>query len=82
MYICLDCFEIFDEPKQCFSEEREHFGMPCRESFSGSPCCQYTYVDAVVCSECWEYIKGHYIRTKSDERVCEGCYDSFEIGDE
>ena len=55
LFICLECNKVFEEPIRFYGEWLEHFGTPCRESFTASPCCESDYTEAEKCEICGEY---------------------------
>ena len=80
MLVCLDCGQIFSEPKhytETHGLEREPF-----ESWFGCPECGGAYVETYECDECGHWITGDYIKLVSDERICEDCYTTYELGEE
>ena len=79
-FICTDCFEIFEHPKQ-YTETHGLYAPPY-EVWMGCPCCGGPYTRAHKCDECGEWITGEYVKLKSGERFCEGCYTLYEIGEE
>lgn len=79
-YICLDCNKTFSSPKRYV--ETHGLDTPPYEVFYGCPYCDGNYTRAYECDECGRYITGEYIRTASGQRICENCYNTYEIGDE
>lgn len=81
MYICLECFKVFEEPKKYYGEWLEHFGTPCREEHFASPCCEGDYEEAKMCDSCDEYIEGKYIVVEDNGTYCDNCYQTYEVGE-
>ena len=79
MFLCTRCGKIFDEPIAFFGEKTEHFGIPCREEFSGCPSCGNSFVETYRCDVCNEYIVGDYILTNDNKKYCEDCYLEYNI---
>ena len=79
-YICLDCNRTFKVPKHYV--ETHNFDTPPYEEYNGCPFCGGAYAEAYECDECGQYITGSYIKTKSGARICENCYEIYDIGDE
>jgi hypothetical protein len=79
-YICVECFNIFEEPLRW--EESHGLDFPPFEKHTGCPDCGGAYVEAHKCECCGEYITGQYIKLNNQERICEACYVQMEIGDE
>ena len=82
MYVCLTCYDAFSEPKKCYGGELEYWGAPYREEYWGSPCCEEAYAETWACSVCGSWLTGEYIKTAHGDRICSGCYCSYDIGDE
>lgn len=82
--ICLNCGHIFDEEDTTvWNESRgEFWGDPCYEPMSGCPKCRSVYAETYECDECGKYIVGTYIKTENGQRICENCYNTYEIGEE
>lgn len=80
MWVCTNCGHIFEEPHRW--EERHGFDYGPFEKFSGCPKCSEPYVEAHQCAECEEWIRGGYIKTSSGQRICENCYNAYEVGEE
>ena len=82
LFVCLECGEIFSDPISWSEDRGECFGFPSYEKFSGSPCCNGSYIKAYTCSHCEDYITTeNYIKIGCD-RYCENCYDIYELGEE
>ena len=79
-YICLDCNETFNVPKRYV----ETYGLdtPPYDKYYACPFCGGAYAEAYECDECGHWIAGEYIKTASGRRICENCYDAYELGDE
>ena len=69
MYICLECCDVYNEPSQETGDWLEHFGTPCQETYTASPCCLGYYEDAVKCRHC-----GNYTGEESGQCRCCGEY--------
>lgn len=73
MYICLDCEEIFDDPKYCV--EKHGLDSPPYETWNGCPHCGgWDYVEAIKCDICGNYITDDYVETIDGNIYCENCY--------
>lgn len=72
MYICLYCEKVFEEPGH-YVEHHGDYEMP-GEIFYGCPFCDGSYVEAIECDGCGEYIVGDYIETADGNVYCEECY--------
>ena len=70
-YRCVQCKEIFDEPKNVYGELLEYWGVPCREEFSVSSCCEDDYEEVELCEECGEYVCPEDIY---ENDICWDCY--------
>lgn len=79
-YVCLDCQHIFEETKRYV--ETHGLDTPPYEEIDGCPRCGGAYATAHECNECGHWITGEYIKTTSGQRICENCYNSYELGDE
>ena len=79
-YICLNCNETFDEPKEYV--ETHGLDIPPYEILYKCPYCGGDYVKAYECDTCGCYINGTYVKLESGERICENCYTKYELGDE
>ena len=79
-FVCLECGEVFEEPRVW----TEHHGLDYGpfETRSGCPYCGEPYTTAHLCDGCESYINGPYIRLYSGERFCDACYTKMELGDE
>lgn len=80
MFVCLDCGHIFEYP-YCW-EERHGLEYGPFEKFSGCPRCGEPYTEAHKCECCNEWIAGEYVKLNSGERICNGCYITYELGEE
>jgi hypothetical protein len=80
MFICLDCYKVFEEGK--YHTETHGLERPPYEHWYGCPYCGGGYATAYKCNKCDEWIVGEYIKTRDGERWCEGCYTQMELGDE
>ena len=79
-WICIECNEVFDEPK--VYTDSHGLDNPPYEMYSACPYCGGSYVHAHVCYCCDKWIIGPYIMLGSGERVCENCYVTYDLGDE
>ena len=80
MLVCTDCGRIFLEAKhytETHGLEREPY-----ETWFGCPECGGPFTEAHKCEECNEWITGEYIKTASGQRICENCYNTYELGEE
>ena len=80
MYICLDCGEVFSQPRRY--KETHGLESPPYEIFYVCPCCGGDYTETYQCDECGDWITGKYIRTDSGQTICDNCYCTYEIGEE
>lgn len=80
MYICLDCGEIFEEPK--YYTEKHGLDTPPYEEYRGCPVCGGGYEGAKICDICKSYITDEYIVTSNNDIICENCYIKHTIGDD
>ena len=72
-----------EEDVAVWKESRgECWGMPCFESVCGCPECGGDFTETYRCSSCDEWIEGKYIKLENDERICENCYTTYELGEE
>ena len=80
MYMCLDCYGLFEEPAEF--TETHGLDSPPYETWHGCPGCAGGYVETVCCDECGEWIVGEYVKLKSTGMViCENCYDMKDVFD-
>ena len=80
MLVCLDCGQVFAEPRHYV--ETHNLERPPYEEWDGCPDCGGPFAKAHKCEECGEWICGEYIKTTSGQRICENCYNKYELGDE
>lgn len=80
MFICIECGNLFEEPREW--EETHGLDYGPYEKFSGCPNCHGGYVEAHLCNCCEEYIDDVYIKTDDGHRYCLNCYQVMHIGDE
>lgn len=81
MLMCLECNEIFDEPKRWV--EDHCLDSPPYEEWLGCPWCGGTYIEAHKCDCCGDWIvTENYIKTNDGERFCEDCITHMRLGDE
>ena len=81
LFVCLECGNVFSEPKQWQEDRGECFGCPAYEHFLGSPCCECDYTEAHQCDSCGAWITDNYIKI-GYQRYCQDCYECLELGDE
>lgn len=77
MYLCLDCKNTFEEPKEYI--ERHGFSHPPYEVFYTCPYCGGNYVEALLCSCCNNWVTGKYIELDDITVICEDCYEIKDI---
>lgn len=80
MYICIECREIFSDPKEYVNRHVPENYL-YNERYTDCPYCGGAYVEAHKCDSCGEYITDKYIKV-GDERFCEDCVLHYEIGEE
>jgi formylmethanofuran dehydrogenase subunit E len=80
LFICMECGELFEHPVEWV--ETHGFSTPPYEHWSGSPCCHGNYAETFKCDMCDEWIEGQYIKTNDGDRICDNCYETYDIGDE
>ena len=80
MFVCLDCGKIFDVTKHYV--ETHGLDHPRYEEWDGCPLCGGAYAATYKCDECDCWITGEYIKTTSSQRICEHCYNTYDLGDE
>lgn len=79
MYICLECGELFEEPKHYV--ETHNLDTPPYEEWTGCPRCGGAYTGTYRCECCEEWIDNDYIGI-GDLRYCQNCYRIYELGEE
>lgn len=77
----MSCGFEFDNPKKFYGEWLEHFGMPCREEYSGCPSCGNNYFETIKCSFCGQSIVGEYIRIDDGQCFCNNCFVKCSTGE-
>lgn len=83
LFVCKECGGIFSEPIYWKEDRGECFGFPTYENCCGSPCCLSSFAIARKCDCCGDYITTeNYIKTNSDERYCEECFQYMTLGEE
>ena len=70
-YICLDCGEVFEEPKR-FSERHGMTDPPCETKF-GCPRCGGAYVRAYRCDLCGDLITEEFVEV-GQKHYCGNCF--------
>lgn len=78
MYICLDCDELFEEPKRYV--ETHGLDYPPYETWKGCPYCGGVYEDAQECSRCGNWITGDCVYVDGLV-VCDNCYEEEDVED-
>lgn len=73
-YVCLECYHVFDEPKNWKESRGEYFGVPSYESFSGCPKCGGAYTETHRCDCCGEWINTDVYAEVGVIRYCENCF--------
>lgn len=79
MYLCLECDNIFDEPKRY--TETHGLASPPYETWEGCPYCGEMYVETCQCDICGNWVNGEYVECKDGTIICEDCYSIKHIGD-
>ena len=79
MWVCLECGEIFEEPRLYI--DTHGLDTPPYEERWGCPVCGGAYTEAYECGSCGEWINDSYIKV-NNERYCSDCYQVYELGDE
>lgn len=72
MFICTECFQLFEEPSHW--EETHGLDAPPYEQMSGCPYCKGDYVKTYQCNSCGEWITTDTYVEVNDNRYCENCY--------
>ena len=80
MFICVECQNVFDEPK--IIEENHGLDAPPYEYFSVCPYCGGAFTEAYRCDYCGDFIADTYIKLNNGERICSECYIAYELGEE
>ena len=80
MLVCLDCGNIFDEPKRW--EETHGLEYGPYEHWSGCPDCGGAYVEAHRCDGCGEWIATETYVKMGNERYCEDCFEICDLADD
>ena len=80
MFVCYDCGKMFDEPK--IWTNTHGLDTPPYESYDGCPSCGGAFTETYKCGCCNKWIVGSYIKLMSEERICEECYITYELGEE
>ncbi len=68
MYECDECGRVFEHPIKCYGDLLDCRGAPTREKWKGSPCCESSYHDVMLCEMCGEAISNY-----SGELLCQEC---------
>lgn len=80
MYICLDCDNAFESPRQFI--ETHGLDCPPYEAYWGCPECGGAYVETSECGVCGQYILEDYIELDDGTLICDKCYEAKNIRDE
>lgn len=73
MFVCLECKNIFEEPKEYV--EKHRLESPPYEHFYCCPFCGGDYSKTFRCDGCGEWITGNFIEVfSSSECFCEECF--------
>ncbi len=75
MFICLNCGEIFEEPKHYVEKHGFEYGP--FEEYDGCPVCGDSYEEAYECSNCNSYICETNAVIMDGREVCEACADEI-----
>lgn len=79
MYLCLDCENIFEVPKEY--SESHGLSSPPYETWAGCPKCSGGYVETICCDLCGEWVTGEYVKLKDGTVACDQCYEVNDIID-
>lgn len=79
MWICLDCYQLFEDPIPW--EEHHGLDTPPYEQMSGSPCCCEAYSKAYQCDCCGDWITDDYFKVDG-KRYCKDCCQYYILGSE
>ena len=80
MYICLDCGNIFENPRKYV--EKHGLDSPPYEELVGCPLCSGAYAETFKCDGCGKWIDGEFVEIlPSHEVYCDGCFDLKDIED-
>jgi hypothetical protein len=80
-YVCLECYETFDEDEIAVWEETHGLDSPPYEQRSGCPYCGGAYVKTYRCNVCGEYINTDTYVEVDDKLYCEGCFTIHRLED-
>lgn len=72
MYVCRDCCNFFQWPKQYV--DKHGLDEPPYERYYGCPRCGGAYSHAPECALCGDFIAGEYVELADGEVICEDCY--------
>lgn len=79
IYLCLNCYQLFEKLTKYKDEQLEHFGTLCQQEFNCCPYCKDTgCVETKKCTDCDEYITGKYAEG-NNSLLCENCYTEKDI---
>ena len=79
MYVCLDCANLFEEPR-CYTETHGLEFAPF-ESWRGCPKCAGAYITTIYCDHCGGWVTGEYIKLKDGAVICDQCYEIMNVED-
>lgn len=71
-YKCLDCGEVFDEPKKWKEYRGEFWGTPAYEEMVGCPHCEGDFGEMVICEICGE----EHLDDELNFGVCDKCIEA------
>ena len=79
MFVCLECGDVFSEPKYWTETHGLDYGP--YESWSGCPCCNGSYTETYRCEICGEWITDTYVEI-GDTKYCNECFVIKKLGDD
>lgn len=80
MYRCLDCGDLFLEPKKY--TEAHGLDFPPYEEYHGCPFCGGSFAPVEKCDWCGRYVSGEYIELSNKTVICSDCYEIKDIEDD
>ena len=78
MYVCLDCGNTFDTPKEWI--EKHGLDSPPYEKIIGCPKCGGNFVVAPLCDVCGEEIVDDYYSIENGMNICNECCSKTSLG--